>query len=202
MEAAFAAFQKSKYQPVAAAAWQCALCQVTITDTAANRAAHVAGKAHRKRLAAAATPDECTRPLFRGIRGNLPESFWTPDAKQLICATEMAFMSTSLGRTTPIEYMARGQQNVLWELVPSTESDGAFHCGADISCLSQYQDEREVLFPPCTMLIVRARGPGEEQAVDGCTDDARSERVAKYQVGSHTEGEKHFTSVGVVPYFV
>ena len=65
----------------------------------------------------------------------------------------MAFMSTSLLRSTPIAYLGDGN-NVLWELEPQLQSDVAFHRGADISMLSQFAAEDEVLFPPCTMLVV------------------------------------------------
>ena len=44
--------------------------------------------------------------------------------------------------------------NVLWEVQPSPESDAAFHYGADISLLSQFAEEAEVLFPPCTYCVV------------------------------------------------
>ena len=36
------------------------------------------------------------------------------------------------------------------------EDDEAFHCGADVSLLSQFPEEREMLFPPLTMLAVSA----------------------------------------------
>ena len=34
------------------------------------------------------------------------------------------------------------------------ESDSAYHCGANIAFLSQFAGEEEILFPPCTMLVV------------------------------------------------
>ena len=45
-------------------------------------------------------------------------------------------------RETPIRYMGAGE-NVLWELQPAPQSDMAFHCGADISMLSQFAGEDE-----------------------------------------------------------
>ena len=43
-----------------------------------------------------------------------------------MCATDTAFMSTSRQRETPIKYMGLGD-NVLWELEPGEETDGAYH---------------------------------------------------------------------------
>ena len=51
--------------------------------------------------------------------------------------------------------------NVLWSLRPSRETDTGFHYGADISLLSQFAAEQEVLFPPCTMLQVVGRRSGD-----------------------------------------
>ena len=59
-------------------------------------------------------------------------------------------MSTSKNRQTPVDYMGPGK-NVLWRLHAEPPSDNAFHRGADISLLSQFVGEKEVLFPPCTM---------------------------------------------------
>ena len=47
-----------------------------------------------------------------------------------------------------------GQFNVLWVLHSREQSDSAYHRGADISLLSQFTNEEEVLFPPCCMMIV------------------------------------------------
>ena len=66
-------------------------------------------------------------------------------------------MSTSCSRETPISYMEPDGPNVLWELYPRKESDGGFHHGADISLLSQFPCEKEVLFPPGTLLSVLVR---------------------------------------------
>ncbi|KAL1521882.1 hypothetical protein AB1Y20_021533 [Prymnesium parvum] len=112
-----------------------------------------------RKLAAVMSEAEARTPLYRGVRGKLPEQFWMGDDHGMVCAVEMAFMSTSRHRQTPIDYM-EGSANVLWELAPMGESDVAYHCGADISMISQFAGEREVLFPPCTML--RVRGLGKE----------------------------------------
>ena len=88
------------------------------------------------------------------MRGELPNSFWMPDAQGMVVATDSAFMSTSRHRDTPVQYMDKAGDNLLWELQPSKASDAAFHHGADISFLSQFSGEGEVVFPPCTMLVL------------------------------------------------
>lgn len=95
-----------------------------------------------RKLAAVTSEDEARMPLYRGVRGILPEKFWMGDELGIVCAVEMAFMSTSKNRQAPIDYM-QGSANVLWELAPKAESDVAYHCGADISMLSQFAGERE-----------------------------------------------------------
>merc|ERR1712039_437179 len=83
-----------------------------------------------------------------------PKGFWHPD-NGMICALDHAFMSTSTNRQTPIEYMASGPDNVLWEISSGAPCDFAYRCGANISRLSQFAAEDEVLFPPCTLLVAK-----------------------------------------------
>ena len=76
----------------------------------------------------------------------------------IVCVTDTAFMSTSLDEATSIFYLSKPHAGrprgvgLLWELRAGSEDDHAFHCGADVSMLSQFGAEREVLFPPLTML--------------------------------------------------
>jgi len=107
-----------------------------------------------RKLAAVAQPQEASRPLYRGVRGTLPNAFWHEDRQGMITAVDTGFMSTSRNEQTPIDYM-QGQYNVLWALHPQLQTDDAYHYGADISLLSQFPDEEECLFPPCTMMILR-----------------------------------------------
>ena len=51
---------------------------------------------------------------------------------------------------------------VLWEIRCSEETSDGFHCGADVSLLSQFPTEKEMLFPPLTMLKVQ-RQEGRKQ---------------------------------------
>ena len=105
-----------------------------------------------RKLAAIATPEEASAPLWRGVRGTLPDSFWSADERGIICAVDMAFMSTSRARQAPIDYMSEDGENVMWALHPEVESDTAYHFGADVSTLSQFGAEAEVLYPPCTLM--------------------------------------------------
>ena len=135
-----------------------------------------------RKLAAVATREEASGPLYRGVRGELPSTFWQRDDAGMVCATDAAFMSTSRNRGTPIHYMG-GDDNVLWELEPCEEpTDSAYHCGADISLLSQFSAEQEVLYPPCTLLLVRGRSDAPPPPV--------------------VEGGKKFVPIAAQPSFV
>lgn len=101
------------------------------------------------------------RVVYRGINGHLPRSFFLPDETGMVCATDLAFMSTSVAQATPLEYMGHGK-NILWEIDASKEDAAGYHNGADISMLSQFSIEQEVLFPPLTMLKVKEK-PGRER---------------------------------------
>ena len=94
---------------------------------------------------------------WRGVCGQLPPNFYVEDAFGMIVATDGAFMSTSLAEKTPIHYMSANSSNVLWELETSGEDESGFHCGADVSMISQFAGEQEELYPPLTMLRVKRR---------------------------------------------
>ena len=86
-----------------------------------------------RKLAAHTPPDEARSPLYRGVRGELGQGFWhSTDSMGMRCAVDMAFMSTSKNKNTPISYMKPGK-NVLWRMYPSAETETAFHRGADMS---------------------------------------------------------------------
>ena len=96
-----------------------------------------------RKLSAVATPEETAKTLWRAVRGELPRTFWVPDEQQMICATELGFMSTSRNKATPLNYMDTSRDNLLWVISARAESSTGYHCGADISMLSQFSREQE-----------------------------------------------------------
>ena len=72
----------------------------------------------------------------------------------MVTGTEFGFMSTSTDEAICHEYMDKNQPNVLWEIRCKPESSEGLHSGADVSMLSQFPSEREILFPPMTLLKV------------------------------------------------
>ena len=161
--------------------------------TYASTVRHICGGI--RKLAAVATAEELAAPLYRGVRGELPNAFWFPDEQGMVIATDAAFMSTSVARETPLHYMG-GEKNVLWELRPGPQTDEAFHRGADVAMLSQFAAEREVLFPPCTMLRVLRRDAGGEA-------EGADTRHAGLRVKSDCfEQQKRFIAIEVQPSFV
>jgi len=157
-----------------------------------------------RKLAAVATADEVAAPLWRGVRGELPRSFWVADSQGMVVATETAFMSTSRNKATPLAYMGGGQ-NVLWKLHPRAESDVGLHMGADISMLSQFPGEAEVLFPPCTVLIVDSRRGGAKD--DIISSEKQAGRLSRSSMGDWMaeealEGDKSFLMVEAQPCFI
>ena len=159
-----------------------------------------------RKLAAVASPAEASQPLFRGIRGELPRAFWVPDEQGMVCAVDMGFLSTSRNRSTPIEFMGGGK-NVLWELRPKPQSDAAFHCGADVKMLSQFAEEDEVLFPPCTMFevlpcpadAVRDEGASPPDRRPSLGPDALMKGL---QVEERSHDDKTFLAIKVQPSFI
>ena len=153
-----------------------------------------------RKLAAIATEEDVKTPLYRGVRGQLAPAFWAPDAVGMVAATDTAFMSTSRNMHTPIAYMddAPGARNVLWQLQPQQQSDDAFHYGADISMLSQYAGEEEVLFPCGTLLQVLKSDEAYEKARKG----KPPKNCTGLQAQIVEEHHRHFVEINVRPSFV
>lgn len=120
---------------------------------------------------------------------------------------DMAFMSTSRWKATPVRYMGAGR-NVLWELQPREESDGGFHCGADIALLSQFEKEQEVLSPPCCLLaVIRASVASLPSVVTWHPMSLSSARARREVDGGGSrrqveEDSRKFVAVQVHPSFV
>ena len=95
-------------------------------------------------------------------------------------------MSSSLDEGVVDHYRDKhGGQDVVWHIRSKPETDDAFHCGADVSLLSQFPKEKEITFPPYTMLVVEKGASGKPDIKD----------VAR------PEGS-HYRQITVVPHFV
>ena len=82
-------------------------------------------------------------PVYRGsTRALLPAQFWQKDDFGLSGGVEFGFTSTTVERAQAVHY-AQGQASLIFESLM-----GMIDRGADISWLSQYPHEREVLFGP------------------------------------------------------
>ena len=89
--------------------------------------------------------------VFRGFSGGLlPDAFWKPNEDGFSGGVEYAFLSTSTDRTQAIEYASGGGASTVLEM-----RMGMVDRGADLTWLSQYPHEKEVLFPPLTGLEAR-----------------------------------------------
>ena len=162
--------------------------ELTFSATVAHLCAAI------RKLAAVTTREEASRPLYRGVRGDLPRNFWVVDEQGMVSATDVAFMSTTLDEEVAIEYMGSAGANLLWELQPQIESDAAYHRGADISMLSQFSHESECLFPPFTMLTV-VHGPEELPRQPKELRDCLTEKCVSHD-------GKEYRKVRVLPSFV
>jgi len=95
-------------------------------------------------------------PVYRGsTRAVLPKQFWEKDEYGLSGGIEFGFTSTTVARTEAVHY-AEGQASLVFE-----SKMGLIDRGADISWLSQYPHEKEVLFGPLLgqqLLAVRVQG--------------------------------------------
>ena len=63
-----------------------------LVDDAATTFSATVGELCRaiRKLAAVTSPGEATQPLYRGVRGELPKSFWVSDTQGMVCAVECA----------------------------------------------------------------------------------------------------------------
>jgi len=158
-----------------------------------------------RKLAKVGHPELENAPmLYRGLKGKLNEHFWRPDEQGIICATDLGFMSTSLNMETPMHYLQTGVSNLMWEIQHGGEDAAGYHTGVLVSMISQFEKEKEVLFPPLTMLRVIERPsehpPRELEGSQITTPSAELEnKWASYDV---VHNEKSFKLVTVIPSFV
>jgi len=90
--------------------------------------------------------------VYRGVHDVvLPDQFWTPNMYGVRGGIDSGFLSTTLVRKEAMQYAADGKTaHLLFEI-----QQGMIDRGADISFLSQYPFEKEILFNPLTGLEVR-----------------------------------------------
>jgi hypothetical protein len=92
--------------------------------------------------------------VFRGIcGGQLPDSFYTPSVFNVKGGIERAFMSTTTDLAVAADFAAsqgEGKIGVVYEM-----EMGMIDRGADLSIMSQYPHEKEILFAPLTGLEVQ-----------------------------------------------
>jgi hypothetical protein len=92
----------------------------------------------------------CT--VYRGVAGGvLPEQFWTPNEHGVMGGIELGFMSTTTEREVALKYMQQSGKaaKMVFEI-----RMGMIDRGADVSLLSQFPGEKEILFAPLTGLEV------------------------------------------------
>ena len=92
--------------------------------------------------------------VWRGIKdAKLPKEFWVPNAMGVRGGIEYGFSSTTTDREQALHYATAGGAGKDGDAMTIFEMQmGMVDRGADLSWLSQYPHEKEVLFPPLTGL--------------------------------------------------
>ena len=89
--------------------------------------------------------------VYRGLSGlQLPKKLLEANEYNIRSGVEFGFMSTTEDREVAFNYSTFKGAGLLFEV-----RMGAMDRGADLSWLSQYPHEKEVLFPPMTLLEVQ-----------------------------------------------
>ena len=97
-------------------------------------------------------PIPTSRMVYRGLGGRrLPKEFYITDKNGSRGGVEAAFMSTSTDVQVALEYAGKGHggKRIIFEI-----ELGKMSMGADIQFLSQYPNEKEILFTPLTHLEI------------------------------------------------
>jgi WD40 repeat protein/regulator of replication initiation timing len=105
--------------------------------------------------------------LYRGLGGrvDLPDIFFQIDDKGCSGYAEWGFLSTTSDRDVALDYSGvKDRRPKAMVMVIETSS---IDRGADISEFSQYQDEKEFLYLPCSFVQQTRQGKGRAQVVNG-----------------------------------
>jgi NLR family CARD domain-containing protein 3 len=102
------------------------------------------------------------RRVFRGLGGMiLPEEFWRMKKGGFRGGVEWGLMSTTTNKNVAMQYSGvKQQRGTVFEITV-----GRIDMGADLSWLSQYPKEKEILFPPLTCLEVVGEPRVEENVI-------------------------------------
>eukprot|EP00966_Prymnesium_polylepis_P086075 1991994-Prymnesium_polylepis.1 len=92
--------------------------------------------------------------VYRGVKGGFfPEAFWTANKHGVMGGVELGMMSTTTDRAVAMSFAktsdASGKCSMVFQI-----RMGMVDCGADVSFLSQFPGESEILFGPLTGLEV------------------------------------------------
>jgi hypothetical protein len=92
--------------------------------------------------------------LYRGVKGGaLPRNFFIADRYGACGGTEFGFMSATTNKAVATKYAATDSSSDKGSVVFKIQ-EGSIDRGADLSWLSQYPNEDEVVFAPLTNLQV------------------------------------------------
>ena len=95
--------------------------------------------------------------VYRGIsNGQLPQKFIEEDRDKVKGGVEIAFMSTTMDRKVAEQYSGAKVDDDKMAIIIQMQQ-GMVDRGADLTDISQYPEEREILFPPLTALQVVGR---------------------------------------------
>jgi hypothetical protein len=139
------------------------------------------------------------KPVYRTVRGELGGDFWLTDDFGAVAALDFAFMSASYVTKVCEKYMTASDTNVLWAIECRAEDEEGFHSGACVSVVSQFPVEREMLFPPLTMLTVHP--PLKGWPNDGSAKERGEEKMTS---AGENGGDpaKNYTQIQVTPTFI
>ena len=103
-----------------------------------------------RKLAAVQLAKGMGHMLWRGTRGVLPPTFWTPDDLGSIFVTEFGCLSTSKNKVTPFKYLNASGSNVIWQVRCSYPLTNA--------CIPTFTTQVHLFPPPAHINLFCAAG--------------------------------------------